>query len=50
LDVALFCAAVARLPRIVILDHWTLIRGPAGQNDHLMWTVRASTYRFVGEP
>jgi type IV pilus assembly protein PilO len=47
-DVALFCAAVARLPRIVTLHHWTLSRSPTEQDDRLLWSVRASTYRFVG--
>jgi type IV pilus assembly protein PilO len=49
-DVALFCAAVARLPRIVTLNQWTLVREPVPQSERLLWTVRASTYRFVGEP
>lgn len=48
-DVALFCAAVARLPRIVTLNQWTLAREPAPQSERLLWNVRASTYRFVGE-
>ena len=47
-DVASFCAAVARLPRIVILNHWTLSRTTPASDERLLWTVRASTYRFVG--